>query len=295
MPQAPIGVFDSGIGGLSVLRQLAEHLPGAEFEYVADTANLPYGDKDPSTITHLVRRILEFLIERGARGLVMACNTSSAIVLPQVAPTLPVPIFGVVVPGIREALAATRNRRIGVLANVATVESGRFPAGFARLANPAEPVAVWQSPCPELVPAIERGEGKTPEAERLLQGYLAPLLSARVDTILLGCTHYPFWKDRMERLAPAVRFVDPAVAVALEVRRALGKAEDAPPAPLLERCRFWTTGDPAPFAARAATLLGGTPHVEQTSLRFDNRPINPRPINPRKEGAEGCLETTVGP
>jgi glutamate racemase len=207
----PIGIFDSGVGGLTVLGALRERLPGEDFVYLGDTARLPYGTKSASTVQRYALNAAAHLAEHDVKLLVVACNTASSYALEALAAVSPVPVVGVVEPGVRAALA-TGARRIGVIGTEGTVRSGAYQAALARLAPAVEVEAVA---CPLLVPLAEEGWGDHPVTDEVARIYLAPLLAWGVETVILGCTHYPLLRPSLERVAgPGVRLVDSASAVA---------------------------------------------------------------------------------
>jgi glutamate racemase len=209
-----IAVFDSGVGGLTVLRALCERLPGEHFLYLGDTARLPYGSKSAATVRRYARNAALHLSRHGVKLLVVACNTASSYALDEVARAVPVPVVGVVEPGVRGALA-TGARRIAVIGTEGTVRSGAYQGALERF----EPgVAVAAAACPLFVPLAEEGWGDHPVTDQVARHYLAPLLEWRVETIILGCTHYPLLRPSLERVVgPEVRLVDSASAVAATV------------------------------------------------------------------------------
>ncbi len=214
-----IGVFDSGVGGLTVVDALRRRLPDESILYLGDTARLPYGSKSPDTVTRYTRRNIEFLTERGVKAVVVACNTASALALPNLTSTLPT--WGVIEPGARKAAAASRSGRIGVIATEATVRSD----AYARALRQARPgLEILSRPCPLFVPLVEEGWTDDPVTEQIAERYLRPLLDEEIDTLVLGCTHYPLLVPALQRVAgPGVTLVDSAAAVAEAV--AVGLAE----------------------------------------------------------------------
>jgi glutamate racemase len=214
-----IGVFDSGVGGLTVVDALRRRLPDESILYLGDTARLPYGSKSPDTVTRYTRRNIEFLTERGVKAVVVACNTASALALPHLTSTLPT--WGVIEPGARKAAAASRSGRVGVIATEATVRSD----AYARALRQARPdLEILSRPCPLFVPLVEEGWTDDPVTEQVAERYLRPLLDEKIDTLVLGCTHYPLLVPALRRVAgPGVTLVDSAAAVAEEV--AAGLAE----------------------------------------------------------------------
>jgi glutamate racemase len=215
-----IGVFDSGVGGLTVAAALRRRLPGESILYLGDTARLPYGSKSPETVTRYTLRNIEFLAERGVKAVVVACNTASALALPMLdaALHLKVPTWGVIEPGARKAAELSRGR-IGILATEATVRSDAYPRALRALRPELD---IRSQACPLFVPLVEEGWHDDPVTEQVAERYLRPLLDAGVDTLVLGCTHYPLLVPVLRRVAgPDVTLVDSAAAVAEVVARDL--------------------------------------------------------------------------
>ena len=226
-----IGVFDSGVGGLTVVTALRRRLPRESILYLGDTARLPYGSKSPDTVTRYTRRNIEFLTERGVKAVVVACNTASALALPNLEPHADMPIWGVIEPGARKAAEVSRGR-VGIIATEATVRSDAYARELRRLRPDLE---ILSRACPLFVPLVEEGWHDDPVTEEVAQRYLAPLLEAGIDTLVLGCTHYPLLKPVLQRVAgPDVVLVDSAEAVADVVAEGLAErgleAGDEPPA-----------------------------------------------------------------
>ena len=220
-PRLTIGVRDSGVGGLTVARCIQEALPHARLLYFADTAHVPYGGRPPAEIKHFALNIGQFLIEHGAQIVVFACNTSSAIALETARETLSVPVVGTIEPGAHAAVSATKNDTIGVLATQATVENGDY-GRHIRALKPQ--VRVLEVACPDFVPLVESEQTESAEAHEAARHYLHYLLEQNVDTIVLGCTHYPLLLPTLREVAAQMgvthlHWVDPAEAVASEVRR----------------------------------------------------------------------------
>jgi glutamate racemase len=216
----PIGVFDSGIGGLTVLKALVELLPHEDFIYLGDTARLPYGTKSREVIAQYSRENTGFLLAKGIKMLVIACNTSSAIALEEIARDTVVPVIGVIEPGARAAVQASRSGKIGVIGTEATIASGAYTHIIQRLRAGAE---IYTRACPLLVPLVEEGWTEGEVAERTVAYYLESLKQSGIDTLLLGCTHYPLLASLFGRvLGPRVRLVDSASATAAAVRARLG-------------------------------------------------------------------------
>ena len=215
----PIGVFDSGIGGLTVLKELTALLPGEDFIYLGDTARLPYGTKSNEVIVRYSRENTEFLLAKGIKLLVVACNTSSAVALGEIERHTMVPVIGVIEPGARAAVKASRSGKIGVIGTEATIASGAYTRAIQNLKPRAE---IYTRACPLLVPLVEEGWTDNDIAERTVTHYLESLKASGIDTLLLGCTHYPLLRGMFERvLGPRVKIVDSAIATAAAVREKL--------------------------------------------------------------------------
>jgi glutamate racemase len=217
----PIGVFDSGIGGLTVLQALTAALPREDFIYLGDTARLPYGTKSNEVIVRYSRENSEFLLAKGIKMLVVACNTSSAVALAEICRGTVVPVIGVIEPGAIAAVKASRNGKIGVIGTEATIASGAYTRAIQTLRPGAE---IYTRACPLLVPLVEEGWTDNEIAERTVAFYLESLKQSGIDTLLLGCTHYPLLRGLFERvLGPAVRIVDSAGATAAAVCKRLNE------------------------------------------------------------------------
>lgn len=215
----PIGVFDSGIGGLTVVRALRELLPEEDIFYLGDTARLPYGGKDRATIERYSLEIAGLLLAENAKMIVVACNTASALALPRLRQTLRIPVLGVIVPGARAAVQQTRNGKIGILATRATVASAAYDRAIEAFEAGVE---VISQACPLLVPLIEEAWLDDPVTREVLERYLNPLLAAGVDTLVLGCTHYPLLEPLIAKVAgPDVALIDSAFNCAAAVRQVL--------------------------------------------------------------------------
>jgi glutamate racemase len=245
-----IGIFDSGVGGLTVQREVLDALPSADTLYLGDTARLPYGTKSAETVTAYSLKSARFLAGHDIDLLVVACNTASAVALPALRGALAVPVLGVVEPGARVAVERTRSGRIGVIGTQGTVASGAYQAAIRALRPDAQVVA---QPCPLFVPLAE--EGWTDPGDEIVRGivrrYLGPVRAARVDTLVLGCTHYPLLKAAIAAELPGVLLVDSAEAIAAEVRARL----PAVPGRTGEH-RFFVTDAPGKFLAVAGRFLG---------------------------------------
>jgi glutamate racemase len=217
----PIGVFDSGIGGLTVVKAVRDLLPNESISYLGDTARVPYGPKSPDTVQRYAIELADILIKQDAKALVVACNTVSSVALPALMKNFPVPVIGVIEPGAHAALAASRNRRIGVIGTRATIRSGAYEKAL-RAADPS--VNVTSQACPLLVPLIEEGLLNDEVTERMILRYLEPLLADEIDTLVLGCTHYPLLTGAMARvLRRQIMIVDSAQNCARAVEDLLAR------------------------------------------------------------------------
>ncbi|MDR2880892.1 MAG: glutamate racemase [Azoarcus sp.] len=240
MNSSPIGVFDSGVGGLSVLRHIRAELPHENLLYIADSAHAPYGGKSAEEICARALALSEFLIAQKAKTLVVACNTATAAAISMLRARFEIPVIGME-PAVKPAVAATRSGVVGVLATTGTLQSARFAA---LLENYGQNVRVVTQGCPGLVECVERGELTSPETRNLLNDYVQPLLQQGADTLVLGCTHYPFLKPLIREIAGEnIALIDTGTAVAQQVRRRIAAAELLSPEITPGNVRFWTTGD----------------------------------------------------
>jgi glutamate racemase len=215
----PIGVFDSGIGGLTVVKALRDLLPNENISYLGDTARVPYGPKSPETVQRYAVELAGILLKKNAKALVVACNTVSSVALPLLNEKFPLPVVGVIEPGARAALQATRNRHIGVIGTRATIRSGAYERALRAADNG---VQVSSRACPLLVPLIEEGLLNDEVTDQVIARYLKPLLSEGIDTLVLGCTHYPLLTDAITRaLKDEIMIVDSAQNCARVVQEML--------------------------------------------------------------------------
>lgn len=271
-PFAPIGVFDSGVGGLTVLRALRERLPHENLVYLGDTARVPYGNKSEETVTRYALEDTRFLLEHGVKMVVVACNTASALATAALRRELPeVPLLGMIGPGARAALKATRNRRVGVIATAATIASGAYERRIRELSaenGDAEPPRIIGRACPLFVPLVEEGELDSPMARMAAEKYLEPLLREDIDTLVLGCTHYPLLKKVIrEIMGPAVTLVDSGEAAAAEAVEALAAKNLLHPAEGGGHETFYVTDAARRFHGIAESFLGHAPErLELTTL-----------------------------
>ena len=272
-PDAPIGVFDSGLGGLTVVRRIIERMPAEPIVYYADSRYVPYGPRPLDQIRQFATDICDFLSGRGCKLIVMGCNMSSAVALDGVRERVGIPVLGTIDAGVEGALEATQSGRVGVAATEGTVASGMYPNALrARRAD----VEVLQQACPQFVPIVESGalNGRVPEhvAEQL-----APLRDAGVDTLILGCTHYPLLlREIRAAMGPEVAIVDPALRLAERAERLLREMGAVRQAPCCGRRQFFCSGDPEAFR-RAARAVAGmhVPDVEQVDVHETGHDGNP--------------------
>lgn len=265
MNPLPIGIFDSGIGGLTVLRAIRDQLPHENLVYLGDTARVPYGNKSPATVARYAVEDARFLLSRGVKMIVVACNTASALAAPALREQFPdVPILGVIGPGARAAVAATRNRRIGVIATAATVGSGAYDNRIRealRAGGDEAPVHIVSKACPLFVPLVEEGETDSGIARLIAEKYLSSLQAEEIDTLVLGCTHYPLLKRTIAGvMGPSVTLVDSAEAAAHETAVLLAESgmlsgEKAGPPDEY----FYVTDAAQRFQQSAASFLGHAP------------------------------------
>lgn len=238
---APVGVMDSGVGGLSVLAEIQRLLPNESLLYVADSGHVPYGEKSPDYIRQRLRHIAGFFQQQGAKAMVLACNTATVAAVADLRELYPSwPLVGME-PAVKPAAAATRSGVVGVLATTGTLQSAKFAALLDRFASD---VRVITQPCPGLVECIEAGDLFSPQLRQLLAGYVQPLLSAGCDTLILGCTHYPFLRPLLAEMVPAdVAIIDTGAAVARQLQRLLAERQLLADGPARDTV-FWSSADP---------------------------------------------------
>lgn len=263
--RSPIAMFDSGVGGLTVLEQVKKLLPHEDIIYLADTARVPYGGRSPSEIIKINKEIIGFFIRQGAKMIVMACGTSSSIAYPLLKDKYPVPIIGIIEGGARMAVRATRNNRIGVIATMGTVNSRSYEVAVHAIKKEAE---VFSQACPLLVPLIEGGFVNSEETEKVLKDYLKPLTQKKIDTLVLGCTHYPHLTDMIKGiLGPEVIIVDPAEDAASTVKETLTKGAMLNSSNEPVKYRYIVTGSAVTFQELASRLMGrALTNVEEAKL-----------------------------
>lgn len=253
MDARPIGILDSGVGGLSVARELRRLLPGEDLIYFADQANCPYGPKSPREIRTLALAAAERLSTAGVKLIVVACNTASTAALGTLRETYPLPFVGIV-PAIKPASQTTRAGKVGVLATRATLGAAAFEQLVTQFGSG---VAVLRQACPEFVGAVERGDLDSPSVEAMVREKVEPLVQAGIDRLVLGCTHFAFLRPAIARSAgPAVQILDAAEPVAQQTVRVLSRHGLATPSRSLGQLTLLTSGDPTAFTTLARRLLG---------------------------------------
>lgn len=248
-----IGILDSGVGGLSVLRHVQALLPQENLIYVADQANVPYGPRPAAEVQGFSRGITRFLLAQGAKLIIVACNTASAAALTDLRQTFPYIPFVGMEPAVKMGAATTRSGKVGVMATAGTFESQRYASLMHRF---AQDVQLYQNPCRGLVELIEAGQTEGSATAALLQEVLAPMLAAGIDTLILGCTHYPFVLPLLQTVVgPDVTIIDPAPAVARQAKRVLQSDNTLQPAGGSGAVQAYTTGDAGTFATLTQQLL----------------------------------------
>ncbi|MDX2225491.1 MAG: glutamate racemase [Verrucomicrobiae bacterium] len=251
---ASIGVFDSGIGGLTVVRALREELPQENIVYLGDTARVPYGNKTAETVTRFSLEDCRFLQGQGVKLIVAACNTASALAMPALLREIPVPILGMIETGAAAAAGRTVSGRVGVIGTAATIASGAYAEALTRLRPGGR---TYSKACPLLVPLVEEGWAGHAVTEAVLREYLPEILGENIDTLVLGCTHYPLLKEAIARVAgPTVALVDSAQASAQAVRRYLTRSAGLNPGPGSGRLTVCVTDLPARVGEFTARFLG---------------------------------------
>ena len=215
----PIGVFDSGVGGLTVVKEIINQMPNERIVYFGDTARVPYGSKSRDTVVRYSRQIVRFLLEQNVKAIAVACNTASAYAIPEIEAECPVPVIGVIRPGARTAVEGTRNGRIGVIGTRATITSGSYKEYIREIMPGAE---VFGQACPLFVPLVEEGLWEDPVTDEIARRYMASLIDRDIDTLIMGCTHYPLIRKTIGRAAgDKVLLVNPAYETARELRKLL--------------------------------------------------------------------------
>ena len=271
MSKQPIGIFDSGIGGLSILAQIRQLLPNESLLYFADQAHVPYGSRPLPEVRHFSMEISRYLIERGSKCIVVACNTASAAALDHLRASFPqVPFVGME-PAVKPAAAVTESGHIGVLATPATFEGELFASVVARFASGVE---VHQRTAPGLVERIENGDLRSAGTKALIKETVQPMLAAGIDTLVLGCTHYPFIVPLLKEIVgPEVQVIDPAPAIDRQTRRVLAEGGLAAPAGIPVTIRYVTSADPNRLADLVHLLVGHPGEMEAIAWQAGRLPL----------------------
>lgn len=253
--EAPVGVFDSGVGGLTVVREIIRQLPEENIVYFGDTARVPYGSKSQKTIIRFSEQIIRFLKTKQVKAIVIACNTASALALDTVRDEFDVPILGVVFPGARAAVKATQNQKIGVVGTDATVRSGMYTKIIQEM-NPR--IQVIEKACPLFVPLVEEGFKEHVVTQEIIEYYLASLRATDIDAMILGCTHYPLLRSKIRAyMGEDIQIVNPAYETAMDLKKLLreqgmdnGRAEDS-----VSRYEFYVSDTAEKFRQFANTVM----------------------------------------
>ncbi len=253
---APIGVFDSGVGGLTVAREIMRQIPNEKIIYFGDTARVPYGTKSKDTVTRFSRQIVRFLETHNVKTIVVACNTASAYALEDLEKEIDIPIIGVVKPGARVAAEMTENGRIGVIATEATINSQIYTR-FIKELN--KDVTIYGKACPLFVPLVEEGLWQDPVTDEIAKRYLTELIDINIDTLILGCTHYPLIRSTLQKIVgPGVRLVNPAYETARELKEMLearGLLNEEEPGLGTNRYQFYASDGAEKFKQFANSII----------------------------------------
>ncbi|HHW54393.1 MAG: glutamate racemase [bacterium] len=262
----PVGIFDSGFGGLTVVRRFLTMLPEESIAYFGDNARVPYGSRTQEEIQAFVLEVAEFLVGQGVKALVVACNTATAAALPALQGAFSLPVVGIIEPGAREAALASHTGEIAVIGTEFTISSGSYQRAIKKY-NPR--AKVYGQACPLFVPFVEMGKLSGPEVEAAAGEYLSFLANTAVDTLVLGCTHYPHLLRVIRKvIGPDIKIVDPAVATVVTLREILRERGLLAPAGTVPKHRFYTSADPEHFRRLGQQLLGfPMEHVEQVPVR----------------------------
>ncbi|GLG00901.1 glutamate racemase 1 [Alicyclobacillus hesperidum subsp. aegles] len=275
----PIGVFDSGIGGLTVMRAIQERLPHESVVYFGDRARCPYGDRQPEEVIRFSEEIADYLFASGIKLLVVACNTATAVALHNLQERLPIPVVGVIAPGALSAVRATRNRRIGVIGTSVTVSSHAYRKAICTI---APDIVVHELACPLFVPLVERGQLDGDHVEAVVRQSLKPLAGSDIDSLVLGCTHYPLLAPIIRRvMGAAVQVISSADATAAHVARLLAERNLRNTDSAKPMYRYLTSGDSASLKVALANwfaepvVAAAVEHVDAPLVVTIERMVNP--------------------
>jgi len=263
LKKRPIGIFDSGVGGLTVAGSVRRHLPGENIVYFGDTARVPYGNKSKETIVRFTREITTFLLDKNVKMVVVACNTASSFSIPTLKRTYAVPVTGVIEPGVREALRLSGSGRIGVIGTDSTISSGSYRSAMKRMSGKAR---LFSVSCPLFVPLVENRWIEDPVTLEIASRYLRPLMDKNIDTLILGCTHYPILTKVIKKVMKGVKLVDSSFAVAKEVKGVLELSGLASPKSSGGSLECYVSDDPEGFRKTAGIFLKERPKVKKAVL-----------------------------
>ena len=252
MDNRPIGIFDSGIGGLTVLKEIAEQLPYEDLIYFGDTARVPYGTRSRETIIKYSFQCINFLISKNIKLVVIACNTATASALEEVSAHFDIPIIGVVMPGVQTAVTTSDNQKIGVIGTTSTINSHAYEEGIRALNPSAEVIGVA---CPLFVPLVEEGWQDTEVARLTTEKYLLELREHEIDTLVLGCTHYPILKYTISKVMEDVNLINPAFETAKQVKNLLEDKDLLTQDKKLAEKQFFVSDDPEKFRRIGGNIL----------------------------------------
>jgi glutamate racemase len=264
----PVGIFDSGIGGLTVLKELYRELPGESTIYLGDTARVPYGIRSPETVTRYSSENSRFLFSKDIKLLVIACNTASSISLAMIQRSVEIPVVGVIEPGAKAAVSSTRNKRIGVIGTDATIRSSSYTKAIHACDRNIE---VFSIPCPLFVPLVEEGWIEDPVTETVAEKYLSHIKDKGIDTLVLGCTHYPLLKDVLSKImGDTVNLIDSAIETAKEVRTILSAGSQLNSMADGTTHTFYVTDSPERFTSVGERFLGKPiEHINKVELKTE--------------------------
>lgn len=264
----PIGIFDSGVGGLTVLKEIFMALPSENTIYLGDTARVPYGIRSPETVTRYSFENTRFLSSKDIKILVIACNTASSVSLDAVRTHFSVPVVGVIEPGAKAAVAASAKKKIGVIGTEATVRSGSYTRAIKKIDSSAE---VFSMPCPLFVPLVEEGWTEGSITEMIAEKYLADIKQKDIDTLVLGCTHYPLLKPVLSQvMGDAVTLIDSAIETAREIHGILEKQSLLNTSGQTPKHQFYVTDSPQKFLAVGQRFLGADiDYIEKIQLEME--------------------------
>ncbi|MDR1695087.1 MAG: glutamate racemase [Endomicrobium sp.] len=250
----PIGIFDSGLGGLTVMSEINKTLPGESIIYFGDTARVPYGSKSKDAIIGFSKEIAGFLVKKGVKMIVVACNTASALALSELKKNLNIPVIGVIEPGAQTALSATKNKKIGIIGTEGTVKSGAYPKAINKISK----ASVYQQACPLFVPLAEEGWTENQLTDAVVKYYLKPLLDKKIDTLVLGCTHYPLLKNAIKKISGKnITLIDSAKATARKVKNVLTKRDMLADKNSSKKLGFFVSDNPEKFKKIGSRFFSG--------------------------------------